>query len=326
MDKNEKSQVYGSIGWREFADVRSELLNAVESSKARNTSRPVPTAHGVAAEAQFRKVLSEYLPGKYGVASGYIIPNFVAEKYRLDHYDVIIYDKLNSPVLWIEGNADDSDQGKKRAIPIEYVLAVYEIKASLTKKAAMETVKKLESLNRVSEYLPNHFHCGCVFFVLPDSTTRKDTILKQLIKLAGVHGYKNGLVLSCSANNMISASIDIHKNCSKGQGEINSNYPLSRDTDDIKVTRTESGIIIKPDTHSGSVGNPGAMLVTLDGGLQVSKTYAATYYDDQHMLAATWSKNGFSRFFLDLLALLEGVDPSTTKYTYAQIFDHLEME
>jgi hypothetical protein len=59
-------------------------------------------------EALFRDWLEQFLPAKYGVTSGYIIQQKDAVKPRsalkgkLRHYDVIIYNKLDSSVLWTE--------------------------------------------------------------------------------------------------------------------------------------------------------------------------------------------------------------------------------
>jgi hypothetical protein len=41
-------------------------------------------------------------------------------------FDVIIYDALESPVLWIEDNPDNSSGGRSLAIPVEHVKAAPE--------------------------------------------------------------------------------------------------------------------------------------------------------------------------------------------------------
>lgn len=69
------------------------------------------------------------LPKRYGVTSGFIISQSVPNLEDFVHYDVIIYDQLDSPVLWVEGSPDSSLQGRSKAIPVEYVCGVIEVKA-----------------------------------------------------------------------------------------------------------------------------------------------------------------------------------------------------
>ena len=119
------------FGWKEFHRNRKDILDEFDRAKEYNSSRPVKTEHGLAGEAALRTWLSAYLPGRFGVTSGYVIPDVVVASYELYHFDVIIYDAMASPVLWIDGNRDSSDQGKKRAIPAKHVRSVFEVKASL---------------------------------------------------------------------------------------------------------------------------------------------------------------------------------------------------
>src|SRR5437762_10353761 len=84
-----------------------------------------------------------------GVTSGYIIPDVVAVEYKLYHFDLLIYDQLNSPMLWSDGDYDQSEQGKRRAIPAKHIHAAFEIKASLTSKTARDAIAKLSDFNRL---------------------------------------------------------------------------------------------------------------------------------------------------------------------------------
>src|SRR5581483_5139416 len=118
----------GMFGWKEFHRNRKDILAEFDRARAYNSSRPVRVEHGTAAEAEVRRWLSSYLPGRFGVTSGYLIPDVVVASYELYHFDVIIYDALASPVLWIDGNHDDAEQGKRRAIPAKYVRSVFEVK------------------------------------------------------------------------------------------------------------------------------------------------------------------------------------------------------
>lgn len=117
MSKNNNSK-YGNLGWQEFLNNRTDLIQEYERALSKNQNRPVRTSHGNAGEAAVRTFLEGFLPQKYGVTSGYIIPDIICQEYVLYHYDIIIYDKFNSPILWVESNYDDSEQGKKGQYPL----------------------------------------------------------------------------------------------------------------------------------------------------------------------------------------------------------------
>jgi hypothetical protein len=157
----------------------------------------VRTEHGNAAEAALRQWLSAYLPARYGVTSGYIIPDVVVPEYKLYHFDVIIYDVLNAPILWIDGDYDTSDQGRKRAVPAKDVWAVLEVKASLTPSSATEAISKLSQLNALSRYLPKNFSCGTFFYELDATLVNNQSILPNLIPDCAIVGYWGGVTLRC---------------------------------------------------------------------------------------------------------------------------------
>ena len=101
------------------------------------------------------------------MTSGYIIPSMPEGEFALSHFDVIIYDRLNSPVLW-------SEHGGARAVPAEHVFCVIEIKSSITAKTFKDALAKLSELDsllmgtdqpdeRYEKYLPTHFTSLCVF-------------------------------------------------------------------------------------------------------------------------------------------------------------------
>ena len=74
-------------------------------------------------------------------------------QYSLSHFDVIIYDALESPVLWVDGTEDNSIAGRKRAIPARHVRAVFEVKATLTPKHAKDAINKLSTLKTANAEL-----------------------------------------------------------------------------------------------------------------------------------------------------------------------------
>lgn len=60
---------------------RKEILSKYELSKERNQSRPIRVEHGTAGEAAIREWLKKFLPAKYDVTSGYIIPDLIVDSY-----------------------------------------------------------------------------------------------------------------------------------------------------------------------------------------------------------------------------------------------------
>jgi hypothetical protein len=94
-------KAYGFFGWKEFNRQRTTMLSKYFDAKGNAENHEVQTEHGVAAEAIFREFLKGLLPKRFDVTSGYIIPDLLAVSptYVLPHFDVIIYDALESPVL-----------------------------------------------------------------------------------------------------------------------------------------------------------------------------------------------------------------------------------
>ena len=106
-------------------------------------SQPVPTHHGNVGEAAVRDWLTAFLPKRFGVTSGHIRKQGFADSHVTSHFDVIVYDQIEAPVLWIESNPDKSPGGLSRIIPAENVRAVIEVKASLSNESAKAAVAKL---------------------------------------------------------------------------------------------------------------------------------------------------------------------------------------
>ncbi len=90
------SKCYGSYGWKEFNQNKENILNEFDRVKALIDRRPVKTAHGVAVEAFIRNWLAEYLPKKYSVTSGYVIPDVFDFNYKLyQGVRLILRDKMH---------------------------------------------------------------------------------------------------------------------------------------------------------------------------------------------------------------------------------------
>ena len=153
------------------------MLNAYDLAKEWSSSHKVRVLHGKVGEAVVRDWLTRFLPKRYGVTSGYIVSPGIKNGEKTPHYDVIIYDVLNSPTLWVEASPDVSQQGRANAIPVEYVHCVIEVKSSFSLRNVREALAHLNELKpflgavddeaeRYKLYLPRDFCCGLLFFEL----------------------------------------------------------------------------------------------------------------------------------------------------------------
>jgi len=138
-------------GWSQFTTQKRKMVSDFGIFKEMSDNRPTETDKGKFAEALFRDWLEQFLPAKYGVTSGYIISqrdSFLprsALKGKLRHYDVIIYNRLDSPVLWTEISPDHSMSGRIRAIPAEYVHGVLEVKSTFNSKNISDAFKSVRA-------------------------------------------------------------------------------------------------------------------------------------------------------------------------------------
>jgi hypothetical protein len=122
---------------------------------------------------------------------------------KAPHYDVIIYDKLESPVLWIE---DQAGGDGSRAIPVEYVKSVLEVKSTFSPGTVKDAAQHLGDLSplmaglddpneRYKLHLPSSFCCGMVFFNMKRSSSLCMTGLKQLTSCIQYRGFMGGIIL-----------------------------------------------------------------------------------------------------------------------------------
>jgi hypothetical protein len=196
----------GAQGWEQFLASRREMLDAFDNAKKKSKAHKVPTQHGRVAEAAFRDWLSNFLPKKYGVTSGYVVSQGVPEGVKTPHFDVIIYNQLDSPVLWSEGNADLSNAGSSRAIPAEYVQAVIEVKSSFDAQSAAKAIehlfelepllKEIDPVNeRYRKYLPPNFFSVVVYFEDRGGRRFNRMALANAIPRQPLRGYFGGIIL-----------------------------------------------------------------------------------------------------------------------------------
>ncbi|SRR6266851_307153 len=100
---------------------RSKLLKEYDTAVEQAGDDPVKTEHGVSCEAHFRTFLEQFLPKKYGVTKGYIITPDLNYAGPLEEWDIIIYDAMESPVLFVRRTKEEEERAGKRGIPVEYV-------------------------------------------------------------------------------------------------------------------------------------------------------------------------------------------------------------
>jgi hypothetical protein len=271
---------YPTLGWKQILSSRKEILDAYDRAREQARSHEVETFHGEVVEGSCRKWLSEFLPNRYGVTSGYIVSPGLPADNKVPHFDVIIYDQLESPVLWVEGNPDSSTQGRSLAIPVEHVRAVLEVKSELSGKTVRDAIEHLGDLAplmgavdapnaRYKLHLPAQFYCGLLFAELRCSQARSEAILPSLINGVALRGFMGGVVL-------------------RGEGHT---LPQTG-----RLVLTESKTPIESTLKTGSTS-------LLEVGMNNTTKVAEHLYVGAML---SWSEFEFAKFSFDLIALMQG--------------------
>jgi hypothetical protein len=99
---------------------------------------------GMGTERAIRALLEGFLPTRFGVAKGKIV-NYGGDMSQ--QCDVMIYDRLNCPKLFI-------DENDNQVLPIEGVYAVLEVKTTLTKHTLTEAFDNLYSVHMLQPERP----------------------------------------------------------------------------------------------------------------------------------------------------------------------------
>lgn len=271
---------FPSQGWKQILTARKEMLDAYDRAREHARSHEVETYHGTVAEAACRKWLSGFLPKRYGVTSGYVVSPGLHSDDKTPHFDVIIYDQLESPILWIEDNPDRSDQGRSLAIPVEYVRAILEVKASFsatTVRRSLDHFRDLSSLlQHIDEptepyklYLSPTFSCGLIFFELRRDAANNVAALSAITGGVGLRGYFGGVIL-------------------RGEGHT---LPLTARLSLLRSETPRESILLSGETP------------LLRFGMSESVRLAK----DVHILATMmWSESEFAQFAFDLNAMMQG--------------------
>lgn len=268
-------------GWSQFLTARKEMLDSYDKARTNSRKHKVETSHGNVAEAEFRQWLSNFLPKKYAVTSGYIISPGISDIEKVPHFDVIIYEHLDSPILWIEDSPDKSEQGRSLAIPAEYVKGVIEVKSTFKNSTVKDAISHLGELKKLMSgidapderykmYLPKDFFCGILFFELRKENEFDKLALNSMINGLDLRGFRGGIVL-------------------RGEGHVKQ---LTGKMDLIHSNIAMNSTIQKPDSSLLS-GWADADSLKIEDGLHFGA-----------MLM--WSESNFSGFAFDLVALLNG--------------------
>lgn len=271
---------FPSQGWRQILTARKEMLDTYDRAREQARAHEVETFHGKVAEAACRKWLSGFLPKRYGVTSGYVVSPGLRSSHRTPHFDVIIYDQFESPILWVEDNPDSSEQGRALAIPVEYVRAILEVKGSFSARTVKESLGHLRDLlplmrhvdaptDRYKLHLPPTFCCGLIFFELRRRDANSEAAMAALIDGVGLRGFCGGMVL-------------------RGEGHTSPN------TARISLIQSETTI----DSTIRSQETPLLEFGT-SGSLQVA--------ENLHIGSLImWSESAFAQFAFDLIAMIQG--------------------
>lgn len=268
---------YQTQGFLSFLTGRMEMLDAFDRARDKAKSHKVEVFHGQVAESEFRKWLITFLPKKYGVTSGYIISQGLRSSDKIPHYDVIIYDQLESPILWVEDCPDDSRQGRSLAIPVEYVRCVIEVKSDFSSKTVGDATIHLKELlplmkavdepdGRYKRHLPLNFYCGLVFFELAEKNQYNKIALMKVISGLELRGFFGGVIL-------------------RGEGH----------------TKQRTGLLLLTRSETPIQNNKESLL----SRMVMSQT--EQFEENVHFGSMlSWSESGFSMFIFDLLARLQG--------------------
>jgi len=138
------------------------LYNSTESTYENAFDRGAPREDFV------RKFLKIYLPKKYGITTGKVIgPNGILSRQA----DIIIYDSLNSPVVF------DEEHGKEfQIIPAESVIAVVEVKSIMTYDVYQDIIANIKSFKSISGVKRDAF--GAYFSYSPPILNTEDEVYK----------------------------------------------------------------------------------------------------------------------------------------------------
>jgi hypothetical protein len=267
-------------GWSQILGGRKEMLDAYDRARAQSRGHEVQVFHGNVAEAAFRRWLAGFLPKRYGIAPGYVVSPGRPSSAKAPHFDVIIYDQLDAPVLWIEDDPDASAQGKSLAIPVEYVKSVLEVKASFSSETVDHSLEHLSDLlplmggpddprEEYKIYLPATFCCGAIFFELREEAAYDRAALDSMIGGIGLRGFFGGVILRGERHRKpLAGRVNLL------QGDVPIQSTVGRDKESLFQAPLGESVKIADGVNIASM--------------------------------LTWSEPAFSQFAFDLIAMMQG--------------------
>jgi hypothetical protein len=282
-----------SAAWQQFLVAKRAMLDAYDRAQTHAKAQSVSTHHGVVGEAAVREWLATFLPKRYGVATGQIRAQGLPIPHQSKHFDVIIYDQLEAPMLWVEDNRDKSESGRIRIIPAEFVRAVVEVKSAFSRVTVREAIAKLKELEPLTsgidaegyaypKFLPASAILAMLFFELR-LEDRNDIEALNLLRDAQFQRQFYGATILRGEGNHPDDTALAHRLCSE--------QPLSE--------------------------------IVQEDGLLSGMTITASRQIDSRNISTMlkWGDVGFSEFAFDLLALLNG----TYRSGFASSFHGLEI-
>lgn len=206
MATKDNSDRTGTQGWEQFLAEKKRMLDAFSRAKEHSSIHEVGTQHGFVAEAAVKDWLRRFLPKKFGVTSGYVISQGIKDGVKAPHFDVIIYNQIESPVLWTESFPGLQDDGVSKAIPAEFVLCVIEIKSSFTSKAINAVFEHMSDLEPILKnvdkgnehyrnFLPQNFFWLPIFFDLNEKDIYCANCLNDHVSFTKLRGYYGSVIL-----------------------------------------------------------------------------------------------------------------------------------
>jgi hypothetical protein len=195
-----------SAAWRQFLLAKRAMLAAYDRALAHAKTQTVQVHHGNVGEAAVRDWLASFLPKRFGVTPGYVRSQGVPESHQTAHFDVIIYDQLEAPILWVEENPDKSPSGLARIVPAEHVGAVLEVKARFNRRSVDDALSKLRELDPLSlaydspeepypRYLRPNAVLGTLFFELDAEEAGDLSLLERFRSVEFARPFYGGVIL-----------------------------------------------------------------------------------------------------------------------------------
>ncbi len=132
-----------------FLDLQKQMIARLKTDTETITH---PTKKGDASEMNWRAMLSEYLPKRYQVESGFLVD---ANGSISDQIDIVVFDRQYSPFLF--------NQDGCKYMPAESVYAVFEVKPTIDAQNVAYAGNKIASVRKLNRTSVAITHAGGKF-------------------------------------------------------------------------------------------------------------------------------------------------------------------